>query len=119
MSQLHRCFVVLTLITALLAPKLSALALHVMPGAISAVICTGSELVTIQIDANGNPVEVTETDHGACLLANPDTLGWDRLAGWWAAPKSFHKAFAVHPVTFLSNAESGLIADQRGPPQMV
>ena len=56
-------------ILGLLAPRVSAVAASVAPGIRTVVICTGQGMITLRLDAHGDPVQVLDhPDH--CLLAH-------------------------------------------------
>jgi hypothetical protein len=83
-----RLLLVLTLTLGILAPRVSAIAMDMLPGQFQTiVICTGFEMQTIVIDAEGNPVKITDTEthecvfkDGALALAIPETPLWQTLA---------------------------------------
>lgn len=83
-----RLLLVVTLTLGILAPRVSAVAMEMLPGQFQTiVICAGFEMQTIVIDAEGNPVEITDAEahkcvfkDGAVALAAPETPLWLTLA---------------------------------------
>ena len=78
------------LIVALLLPRISAVVVEFIPGIDTVVLCTGSDYVTITLDGEGSPVEVSETQDSDCLrgfadpiVQTPETL-WQKLARSYA-----------------------------------
>lgn len=67
-SYLRLCCV-LVLVAGTLLPKMSAAILTHLPGVQSFVICTGGALITITLDASGEPIEMATTDSAPCTLA--------------------------------------------------
>ena len=70
-SRFARSALIALVIFGLLMPRVSAVVALVTPGAATVVICTGSGLQTIIIDAEGNPVPAPlshQPDH--CLLSH-------------------------------------------------
>jgi hypothetical protein len=112
-------FLIPLLIAGVLAPKLSALILHLSPHLTTAVICTGTQMITIHIGTDEQPVEVSETDHGPCVLADPEALAHQAYADWTQAPRSYRHSFVEITQGFASAAELGLLPDLRGPPVLV
>lgn len=115
-SRLRLLGLVPLLILGLLAPKISALLLHLNPNVTAVVICTGTELVTIHIGADGKPVKVDEVAQAPCLLTDPDALPHPDLARWTRTPASYDVTFAALARDARTQAEIGLLQDLRGPP---
>lgn len=64
-----RPLLLLLTILALVMPRVSGAVASVTPGVMTYVICTGQGMVTVRVDANGNPVSVVDQpDH--CLLSH-------------------------------------------------
>lgn len=107
------------MVLGLLAPKLSALALHLNPNIMAIVICTGTEMVTIHIGADGEPIEVTEAEQTPCVMADPNAIKSPEFARWTKAPRSYRVAFVDIHNDDRSQAEVGLLPDLRGPPSVI
>ncbi|KGK78795.1 hypothetical protein PM03_12385 [Thalassobacter stenotrophicus] len=88
MKHALRLLLVLTITLGILAPRASAIAMELMPGQFQTiVICSGFEMQTIVIDAEGQPVEVADTEAHKCVfkdavvaIAVPETPVWQTLA---------------------------------------
>lgn len=104
---------------ALLLPKLSAVVLALHPGVSSAVVCTGTGMVTIQLDAQGQPVDAVQSDQSPCIMAAPQDSTAPALAVWTAAPRSYRVSFVDRSPSLRSQAEIGLLPDLRGPPALI
>ncbi len=107
------------LIAGLLVPKVSALALHLNPNIMAIVICTGTEMVTIHIGADGEPVETTEAGQASCVLADPNAGANPAYAVWTQAPRSYRASFVEIANSARTEAEVGLLPDLRGPPRVI
>lgn len=91
MMRVVTSLVILLVIAATLAPRLSAAVGTAFGGTYTVVICTGTTLETITLDADGNPVERQEHSDQPCALhalgaveASAPAL-WQRLARSYAA----------------------------------
>lgn len=118
-AYLKTLFIVPALVAALLAPKLSSLVLHLHPGIMTIVICTGSEMVTLHIGADGEPVELDEASPAPCLLVNPNDIGHPAYVRWTQAPRTYRATFVEIHHDFRSQAEVGLLPALRGPPFVI
>ena len=67
-----RCLTILALTLGLVFPKAGWVVAHWAFGAQTVVICTGHDLITITLDADGNPVETKDAAHQACTLGKAD-----------------------------------------------
>ncbi len=90
-----RSGLIVLLVAGLLVPKSGAVLAQIVPGVMTMVICTGEKLVTITLNAAGEPIEIHEDEEAPCLrtdLAAPVEVPdrhWVRLA------LSFERSFAV------------------------
>jgi hypothetical protein len=77
-ARFARSALIVLIVLGLLLPRMSAAIALVAPGGEVVVICTGTGLQTLIIDADGNPVPVSmHADH--CLLAHAADTS-DRVA---------------------------------------
>lgn len=113
---LARSMVALLTMVCLLAPKVSALALHLNPDITAIVICSGSELITIHINADGEPVEITEADHTPCVMGDVNSATADFAPAWLAILLEDLYAFSESPAVTRNDAEHGALPEPRGPP---
>lgn len=76
-----------SLISALIGPKMTAAAAEVFPSALKViVICNGVSMQTITVDANGDVVDLSETDPCTPQTLSAGTRGmaaWQRLHLTW------------------------------------
>ena len=107
------------LFAGLLVPKVAAVALHLNPNITAIVICNGTELVTIHIGADGQPIEIATAEHAPCVLADPNAVANPAYALWTKAPRSYRATFVENTIDFRSEAEAGLLPDLRGPPAVI
>jgi len=103
----------------LLVPKVSALALHLNPNIMAIVICTGTDIITIHIGADGQPVEASEAEQAACVLSDPNAIANRAYAQWTLAPRSYRATFVENENALRSEAETGLLPCLRGPPFVI
>lgn len=78
-----RALLTLLLVFGIAAPKAGWLIAHWALGAETLVICTGTQLVTLTLDADGNPVEGSTPQAHDCVFAKGDATAPPALA---AAP---------------------------------
>ncbi len=80
-----RTLLLVLTILGLLMPRVSAVAAAAVPGVRTVVICTGQGMITLRLDARGDPVEVVDhPDH--CVLGHAtDTAPRAELAPLIAA----------------------------------
>ena len=107
------------LIAGLLVPRISALALHLNPNIMAIVICTGTEMVTIHIGADGHPIETTEAEQTLCILADAHAETTSAYTQWTKVPRSYRATFVENAMSVRSEAEVGLLPDLRGPPFVI
>ncbi|MEM8823133.1 MAG: hypothetical protein AAGF30_05945 [Pseudomonadota bacterium] len=87
MRRLVPSLTIVAMILALLAPRMGAAAAEILPGKLRVVvICAGSAMQTIVIDAQGEAIEIAET--APCIatdLVNPGgpTSFWHALQLAW------------------------------------
>lgn len=117
LRRLRLGLIIPLVIAGLLAPKLSALILHIHPGVTSVVICNGAELIRLTLGPDGTPIGDLSYEHAPCLFEDPDTDVPRILADARDVPRSYRYGFEeiTHP---LADAD-GLAQrpDPRGPPQ--
>lgn len=115
-KALQTCVFIPLLLCALLLPKVGGLLLHIHPGIMTMVICTGTELVTIQIGADGEPVEAETTESGPCLL-NVADLGEGRTdPAWIALASSYKTPFVVKSNQGTHHNHALINRESQGPP---
>jgi len=107
------------LIAGLLAPKVSALLLHVHPGVMAVVICTGTEMIVVHVGPNGEPIEDMASDHQPCIAAHADLTPRAALERWFEAPRSYRHRFVAIPHPMADETRLSALADVRGPPRLV
>lgn len=118
MMRVFTSLVILLVVAATLAPRLSAALGTAFGGTYTIVICTGTTLETITLDADGNPVERQEHSDQPCTLhalgaveASAPAL-WQRLARSYAALPFVAAPPARGAQLFLRNPSA------QGPPVM-
>lgn len=109
---------ILLTVVGLVAPKVSALALHLNPNVMAIVICSGDALVTVHIGADGEPVETVETGHAPCVLTPPLAAASVPDLRWSVTPRSYRPTFVEIVPSARSDGELGLLPDLRGPPRV-
>ena len=92
LNPLLRICLLLALCTGFVLPKMGAVLANAIPGIQTLVICTGAELVTVTLNAAGEPIDVAESNAQDCLRADlpPDAHRlmpvWQRLARAYSPP---------------------------------
>lgn len=118
MRRLRSPVLVTLLILGVLAPKLSVLALHLNPYVTAIVICDGHGMTTIHVDADGQPVDVTSTNHGDCIVVNADQTIARLDPDWRELARSYTRAFSEIEHVFASAQGVARLPDPRGPPSV-
>ena len=95
MRAAGRTFLVLSLVMGLVSPKVIGALLHVMPGVQTLVICTGDRLMRITLNAQGEPVEMTEFESDPCVIADPVAQIADTDPLWHRLARVYTPSFAV------------------------
>jgi hypothetical protein len=87
MTMYLRSLMVMSVCLGLVLPKVTAALAHILPNDhMTMVICTGDAMITMTFDADGNPVEQTQSDETPCplVLASVDVqthdVAWHILA---------------------------------------
>jgi hypothetical protein len=89
----------LVLIVALLLPRVSAVLVEFLPGVDTVILCTGSDYVTVTLDAEGNPTEVSDAQGSDCLRSLAAEVSLDPSSFWQKLTRDFDVVFArlEHP----------------------
>lgn len=107
------------LIAVLLLPRISAVVVEFIPGAETVIICTGSEYVTITLDADGAPVEVKETQDSDCLRTLAAGIDAAPTPLWHMLARSYSVAFARHEHLAPSGEVLKTLEPSRAPPVLI
>lgn len=110
-----RCLIVLTLTLGLIFPKAGWLVAHWAFGVQTMVICTGSDVITITLDADGNPVQTSDTQHHACTLGKSDAAPSAPVVLAQPSSNALVTAPGLAPET-LHSRRSVLLNRARAPP---
>ena len=104
------------LAVSLLLPASTAALASLLPGIDSFIICTGSGMVEVRLDEDGNPIALDETAEHPCLASmaltviNAPTPFWQRLAD------DDRPRFAVVVHVGADQTRLAHILPKRGPP---
>ncbi len=116
--SIARFLLLLSLTFGFLLPKMGAVLVEIVPGIHTAVLCTGTELVILTLDANGDPIELPEIKAQHCTLADLADPGTGFIPAWQGLARSFHHPFAVklHPAPGMDTLAA--IWPSRAPPEV-
>ncbi|MCY4179170.1 MAG: hypothetical protein OXC60_21110 [Litoreibacter sp.] len=114
--RLLSIFLALTVSLGIVLPKAGGVLLELMPGFTQAVICTGSEIVVITLDAKGDPVELPEPAVEHCVLDNVVAALSTPAPTWVKLRPQFETAFVSVSVRAPA-AHLGLLPPGQGPPR--
>lgn len=90
MRRLNRILLIFALCLGVVLPKVgSAVQMLVLGELQTVVLCTGDGIVTIRIDAEGNPVEDVSDEAVPCVLGNILITESDPLTHWQAVARSY------------------------------
>ncbi len=94
-ASLLRYTLVLSLAFGVLAPKMGAVLVQLIPGWQTMVICTGGEMVVLTISPDGEPVEVAQDGAEPCPFAAVVAGALQAVPGWVSlAPDYDHRTLA-------------------------
>lgn len=110
---------VLATVVGLLLPKMSAVVATLVPGVMVVTICTGSEMVTLTLNADGEPVEEVEPAVDHCVLADLVQKGPQAEAPWVALARSYRCPFVANPNPNHTCDYLRLQDPPRGPPALI
>ncbi|MEM7720271.1 MAG: hypothetical protein AAF222_13820 [Pseudomonadota bacterium] len=113
---LRSCLLLPLLLWALLLPKLSVILLEFNPNIQTVVICTGTEMVTITVGPDGEPIHVDDGEDAPCVLTEDKALSVPSDPDWVALARSYAFAFVVNTNPALQRAPERLSRDSQAPP---
>ena len=115
---IHALLVIL-LVSGLLAPRMSAVLAQVIPGVQVLVICTGDQMVTLTIGADGKPIEMDNAELHPCITtaANKHVTLADPY--WSLLGRDYAFGFAVRESTKPAQPPLSRISPSRAPPTVV
>ncbi|WP_224825558.1 hypothetical protein [Cognatishimia sp. MH4019] len=114
-----RGLLVLCLTLGLIWPKVSAAVVGFLPGVQSYVICTGADMVTILVDAEGNPIEQVATDSAPCLSADVPPVALRAPQFWQQLARDHQDRFIQHENRQPLRSVLQRPAPSRAPPVVV
>lgn len=114
-----RILTVIFVLCAVMLPKVSGLAMELMPSIHTVVICAGDRLIVLRFDEDMNPIEVAETEDTDCLTMENVPLAAQIAPAWRLLDPSFQSSFEI-----VTNARAGLDRlrghpPERGPPVLI
>ncbi|KIN61723.1 hypothetical protein Z945_2716 [Sulfitobacter noctilucae] len=114
-----RPFLILLICFSIVLPKATAALAVVLPdyGQIL-TICTPDGIMTLRVDANGNPVEDTSVERAPCLLAHADLAPPSRSPTWVAVARQFDTTTALHARPSGVEHPARLRPPARAPPNL-
>ncbi|MEO1025679.1 MAG: hypothetical protein AAFX07_09005 [Pseudomonadota bacterium] len=116
LTFLKTCVLLPLLLYALLLPKVSAVLLDIHPGIQVAVICTGTEIVTVRIGPDGIPIETGQTDDAPCLAADTPPNAAQPIPAWVTLARNFKTPFVAVPSTANRHNPALLNRESQAPP---
>ena len=118
-STATRFMVVGFLLCAMLLPKISGLALELMPSIQTAVICAGDRLIVLRFDENMNPIEVTDVEDADCVVNDIVTASAQPIPAWQLLDPTSGQSFSI--VTNPDADQARLLTQlpKRGPPVVI
>ncbi len=113
---LSKYLLLIALVMGILAPKMTAAVAEIFPGYFSMVICTGDELITLQIGPDGIPVETPISSVDTCAAADIPILLLGIPDAWVGFARTYTTRFVeIAYVPFSANVSS-LKDPSRAPP---
>ena len=118
-SAATRFLVVSTLLCALLLPKVTGLAMELMPSIQTAVICAGDRLIVLRFDENMNPIEVADVEDKDCVMHDVIAESDQPIPAWRMLDPTVGRAFAITINSDANNARLRAQLPKRGPPVVI
>lgn len=115
----RRAGLVLLLLVALLMPRVSGVLVDLLPGFDRAVICTGSEMIVLTLDQDGQPVTLHEGAGETCLRAPSTPVLAQHLPVPYHALFGTIAPFAIKCDLLAPQASLQQQKDKRGPPLLI
>jgi len=104
------------LCAALMLPKMMATLTSLLPGFSVVTLCTGNHIERITLGPNGQPVDVEETDHTPCVVADPSQVAHSAPDDWIALTRSYAASFVILTVTPPKPSLSHIRPPSQAPP---
>lgn len=82
-------------VAGVLAPRVSAALTTVMPGFMTVVICTGTQMITLTLGPDGTPVSPQETTSAPCVLSDLAQSAPAQIPAWRALELPHARLFAI------------------------
>lgn len=120
--MIRACFqtlLILVTVVGLLLPKMSAVIATLVPGVMVVTICTGSEMITLTLDAEGEPVEEVEPVVEHCVMGDVTTQDLTHAPQWVALARSYRCPFIACPNPADQVERLRLQEPSRAPPVLI
>jgi hypothetical protein len=114
-----RLTVVSLLLCALLLPKVTGLALELMPSVQTAVICAGDRLIVLRFDENMNPIEVDDVEDKDCVMHDVIAQSDQPIPAWRLLDPTNEQGFSVAINSDADQARLRAPLHNRGPPVVI
>ncbi|WP_368185215.1 hypothetical protein [Aestuariibius sp. HNIBRBA575] len=118
-SQILRALMVCLVVLGLLAPRMSAILVHVIPGIQTVAICTGAEIIILTLDANGTPIESQEHKSEHCVLADLVIAQAQPDPHWQALARDYTRPFTIVVHDAADRDRLSHILPSRAPPAVI
>lgn len=112
----ERLLFAMLLSISLLLPASTAALASLLPGVQSVIICTGSGMVEVRLDEEGNPVALEESGEHPCLASAPVSAIDAPTPFWLKLAEDDKPRFAVVVHVGADQTRLGHILPKRGPP---
>lgn len=113
-----RCILVVALTVGILLPRMSAVLADIIPGVTQVAICTGSEIITLTIGPDGQPIE-TEIETSHCVLGDTSAMADGPDPVWVTLARSYHPLFISLIHDAADQDRLSRIAPSRAPPALI
>ena len=92
---LNACVLLPLLLWALLLPKLAVVLLEFNPNIQTVVICTGTEMVTLTVGPDGEPLQIGDGEEAPCVTTEDDFLAVWTDPKWVTLARDYIFAFVI------------------------
>lgn len=112
----YRALMMLCLCAGLILPRISGVLLDLVPGVSAVVICTGDQMVVLHLDAQGQPVQVAQSEPDTCLTTADPAVGLVTMGAAHIARFTMYLALPVQVFGLADLARIRLLPVKTGPP---
>ncbi|MEO0831438.1 MAG: hypothetical protein AAFY03_13400 [Pseudomonadota bacterium] len=113
-----RALILVLLASIVALPAATGLAVNLVPGLQTYVICTGDRLIRVTVGPDGTPVETPEVEVTHCITADATAPSGAKPSDWIALTRVFEQIIIPKPPVALHQPRFAVRRLSRAPPQI-